>query len=64
MIIDIPLTKIGKTRRTLRFVDVNKEHYNILLVIEKAKGEQWEFGEIQILGHANKLDLKRLAKAS
>lgn len=65
MIIDIPLfMTINKTRHILRFVDVDKESYNLLLVIEIKKGEKWEHGTIQLLGHAKKLDIKRLAKAS
>jgi len=65
MIIDIPLfMTLNKTRHTLRFVDVDKEDYNIMLVIEVKKGEKWEYGTIQLLGHAKKLDIKRLAKAS
>lgn len=65
MIFDIPLfMTINKTRHTLRFVDVDKERYNILLVIEIQKGEKWEYGAIQLLGYAKKLDIKRLAKAS
>lgn len=65
MIIDIPLLMtLKKTRHTLRFIDVDKQRYNIMLVIEIAKGEKWEHGTIQLLGYANKLDIKRLAKAS
>lgn len=65
MIIDIPLfMTINKTRHTLRFVDVDKGSYNIMLVIEVKKGDKWEHGTIELLGYAKKLDLKRLAKAS
>jgi len=65
MIIDIPLfMTLNKTRHTLRFVDVDKERYNIMLVIEIEKGDKWEYGSIQLLGYAKKLDIKRLAKAS
>lgn len=64
MIIEVPLYKLGKERHTLKFVDVDKTYYNVLLVREEQKGDQWELGEVQVLGNAHKLDLKRLAKAS
>ena len=64
MIINIPLYKIGKKRHSLKFVDVDKERYNVLLVMEIQKGNKWEFGEIEVLGHAMKSDIRRLGKST
>jgi len=69
MIINIPLrnpdVSEGLTKRAfLKFIDVNDEEYNVLLVIEENKGKGWEQGEVHILGFAQKLDMKRLGKAS
>ena len=64
MIVTIPLLRIGKEQHSLKFVDVSKTEYNVLHVVEEKKGEKWELGTIEVLGMVNKLDIKRLARAS
>jgi len=64
MIVSIPLLRMDKQKHSLKFVDVDKETYNVLHVIQEKKGEQWDMGQVEILGTARKLDLKRLGKAS
>jgi len=64
MIVTIPLLRTDKEQHSLRFVDVSKEEYQVLHVTEERKGQKWELGTVEILGLVNKLDVKRLAKAS
>jgi len=64
MIVTIPLLRTDKEKHSLKFVDATKEEYNVLHVVEEKKGEKWELGTVEVLGLVNKLDVKRLARAS
>jgi len=53
--------KALKENRTLEFVDVTKTTYNVIYKVEDKRGK---VKEVIICGHVNKLDIRRLAKAS
>ena len=66
MIVTIPLITVGRDRlrHSLKFIDFDKEEYQVLHVIEEKKGKTFEIGTVHVLGHAKKLDIKRLGKVS
>ena len=64
MIIEIPLFGIGlpTEERMLQFIDISKTEYNVIYFIKDKETKKVK--EAILVGHINKRDLKRLAKAS